>query len=192
MTKEAIDKQDKLIMRELIANPRLSDNKISQVTDIPVKTVNRKRKKLEEKGILNYRVHINNGYGGTKSFSALAQFIVIFRHGITRRGFLENLDRVGFSDLDIKHIKNAYIGEVDGRVTFSLILESRAQEDLLEIFNTEIIGKLHNMVGHDSIHETKVINLHSNIISLHNYIEGLNTSNGILKKNWPKENIFVS
>lgn len=192
MTNKAVDEQDKLIMRELIANPRLSDNKISQITGIPVKTVNRKRKKLEEKGIINYRIHIDNGQEGTKSFSAICQFIVIFRHGITRSSFLDNLDRVGFSALDIKHIKEAYVGEMNGRVAFVATLESRLQEDLLEIYNTEIISKLHNMLGHDSIYKTKVVNLHTGLISLHNYIHRTNTANGIIKKSWPKENIFVS
>ena len=46
--------QERRIIRNLIKNPRISDNKISKITGIPTITVNRKRKKLEAEGLLHY------------------------------------------------------------------------------------------------------------------------------------------
>ena len=45
--KRGLDDQEKLIVRELIKDPRISDNQISTNTNIPLKSVNRKRKRME-------------------------------------------------------------------------------------------------------------------------------------------------
>ncbi|MFW6013905.1 MAG: winged helix-turn-helix domain-containing protein [Nanoarchaeota archaeon] len=188
---EVLNENDKTICRELIKNPRLSDNKISKFTGIPVKTVNRKRKKLEQNNILNYLIHIENGPDGTNKFGSKAQFIVTFRQGITRKIFYENLMRVGFSYHEIKHVRDANIGEYEGRLTFILVIESRVQSDLLEVFNSDIVPKLQNMLGHNSIYETRVIYLHSNVITMHNYIKDFNITNGKITNDWPNEKIYV-
>ena len=49
-----IDAQEQKILRALTRNPRHSDNRISAMTGVPVRTVNRKRARLEEEGILSY------------------------------------------------------------------------------------------------------------------------------------------
>lgn len=188
---ENLDENDKAICRELIKDPRLSDNKISTLTGIPVKTVNRKRKRLEQNNVLHYLVHIENGTEGTGKFGARAQFIVIFKQGITRKIFYEKLLREGFSYHEIKHIREASIGEYEGRLTYNLILESRVQSDLLEVFNSDIVPKLQNMLSHDSIYETRVIYLHSNITAMHNYLKDFNIIEGKIKKDWPNEKIYV-
>lgn len=185
------DEQDKAIVRELIANPRLSDNKISGLTEIPVKTVNRKRKRLEKGGVVNYFVHVENGPEGTNKFGAKAQFIVIFRQGITRKSFFENLNRVGFTYLDIKHIKNAHVGEYEGRLSLIMTIESRVQADLIEVFNSEFVPKLQSMLGHDCVYETRVIYINSDMTNLHNYIHGYNLKEGRLSPEWPREKIYV-
>lgn len=185
------DEQDKAIVKELITDPRLSDNKVSGLTGIPVKTVNRKRKRLEKAGILNYYVHVENGPQGTGKFGSKAQFIIVLRQGITRKSFFENLHRVGFSYLDIKHIRNAYVGEHEGRLSLLLLLESRVQSDLLEVFNSEIVPKLQSMLGHDCIYETRVHYIHSDLINLHNYISGYNIREGKITKDWPKDKIYA-
>ncbi len=188
---DKLDDYDKAICRELIKNPRLSDNKVSRNTSIPVKTVNRKRKRLEKNNVLHYLVHIENGAEGTGKFNSRAQFIVTFRQGLTRKIFYESLLNTGFSYHEIKHISNAYVGEYEGRLAYVIMIESRVQSDLLEVFNSDIVPKLQNMLGHDCIYETRVIYLHSNIAKLHNYIKDFNISEGKIKDSWPDEKIYV-
>lgn len=186
-----LDENDKAIIKELIRDPRLSDNQVSRITSIAVKTVNRKRKRLEQANVLNYHLYVNNGLDGTNSFNGIAQFMVIFRHGVTRKSFLDNLARVGFSPHDIKHIKYAFLGEEDGHLSLTLVIESRAQEDLLEIFNSELTPKLQSMLGYDCIKQTRVTYLHSILVQSHNYLPMFNISKGKMKKEWPTENIFT-
>ena len=45
---------EKKIVKMLIKNPRISDMKISELSGISYKTVNRKRQKLENAGLINY------------------------------------------------------------------------------------------------------------------------------------------
>ncbi len=188
---EKLDENDRTICRELIKDPRLSDNKISRNTGIPVKTVNRKRKRLENGNVINYMTFIENNSEGTGKFGSMAQFVITFRQGITRKLFIENLQRVGFTYHEIKHVRDAYIGEYEGRLSYILNIESRVQSDLLEVFNSDIIPKLQNMLGHDCIYETRVIYLHSNVTKLHNYIKDFNIKNGKIKDDWPNENIYT-
>ena len=54
-----LDEQERRIVRELIKDPRISDNQIAKNTRVPVMTVNRKRKLLEEKGLLNYYCYLD-------------------------------------------------------------------------------------------------------------------------------------
>ena len=49
-----LDNQEIKIVKALIRNPRISDNQIGLRTGVPIRTVNRKRKKMEEKGLLKY------------------------------------------------------------------------------------------------------------------------------------------
>ena len=56
-----LDEQEERIAKALIKNPRLSDNQIGKLTGVPVRTVSRKREKLEESGVLNYFAQVNMG-----------------------------------------------------------------------------------------------------------------------------------
>ncbi|MFP4403001.1 MAG: winged helix-turn-helix domain-containing protein [Nanoarchaeota archaeon] len=187
-----IDESEIKIIKELVINPKISDNQISKNTGIPLKTVNRKRKKLEEKNCINYILDIDHSFDGLNNFNATAQFIVLFRHGITRKMFFDNLSKFNFNYHNLKHIKSLDVGEFKGKLTLIFVIESRLQEDLLEIFNTEIFYRLNDIFGHNCIDDTKVIYLSKNIINMHNYVKGINIEKGKIKKDWPKDLIFVS
>jgi len=75
------DEKEVKILRELIRNPRASDNMISKKTDIPVMTVNRKRKRLEDERVLRYYVSIDKGEFGLKIFGAKVLFAIKFKIG---------------------------------------------------------------------------------------------------------------
>ena len=65
--KQNLDNMEKQIVKLLIKNPRISDVKISELTEIPYRTVNRKRQKLENTGLINYYTELNTGIKGTKT-----------------------------------------------------------------------------------------------------------------------------
>ena len=65
-----LDEQERLIVRELIRDPRHSDHGIGQATGFNTRTVARKRQKLEEEGILSYFTHVDLSAKGTGYFDA--------------------------------------------------------------------------------------------------------------------------
>ena len=53
-SQRCLDDQEKMIIKALIRDPRLSDNQVGKMTGVPPPTVRRKRLRLEEEGLLNY------------------------------------------------------------------------------------------------------------------------------------------
>ena len=184
-----LDDQEQLIVKELIRNPRLSDNQIGKLTKVPVMTVNRKRKSLEERGLLNYYCYLDTSKYGLDSSPARQLYMIKLRIGITKKEFIDKLIEPNLL-LKFK-IFESFIGEKDGQLVFSLILEGSRGNETMEIFNGEIVPILQEKFGKDCIDETFVIRVTSNIVILKNYIPLKNIERGFIKENWPKEYIFL-
>lgn len=188
-----LDEQEKLLVRELIKDPRISDNQIAIKTNVPLKTVNRKRKLLEEKNYLNYFCYLNNTETGTGEFKARSLFVIIFKDGITRKELIEKFEK---SDKAMKffpkHIFLTFVGEYEGNVALILQIESHKADDLIEIYNAELIPELENVFGSGCIRKTINIPLRATLRAVRNYLPGKNMRNGKIREDWPNENIFVS
>ena len=180
-----------IIMREIIRNPRISDNQISLNTKVPLKTVNRKRKLLESGNILNYCAYVNNWKDGTGTFNARAMYIISMKEGITRKQFLDTLNKDSVP-ITSKHVLSSFLGEAQGALALILVLESNQQEDLVDILNAEIIPQLKRRFGEDAVRGTSSTNISDILRILHNYLPWVNVSAGRIKKEWPDELIFVS
>jgi DNA-binding Lrp family transcriptional regulator len=183
---------EKKIVIELVKNPRASDNFISKITKVPLKTVNRKRKELETKGFLNYYAYLDNFFG-TKLFTSRQMFLIKFKHGITRdyfiKKFSERFDKLLNNPIIFKHVFETHLGEQNGCLVLVCVLESFSKNDLIEIFNAEIVRLITEALGPDSISQTEVIDLTMDLSLLHNY-SCHNMKNGYLKK--IPDKIFVS
>ena len=53
-TERPLDANEQAIIRALIRDPRASDNAVGNTTGVNVRTVSRKRQRLEEDGVLSY------------------------------------------------------------------------------------------------------------------------------------------
>lgn len=188
----ALDTQEKAIVRELIRNPRISDNQLSKQAKIPVKTVNNKRKKLEKEGLLNYFVYLDTGAEGTSTFTARKLFIVLFTAGVTKTSLAAALTKQeSVKPHNIKHILEQHIGEHNGHAALIMIIESRIDADITEIFNADFFPELKKTFGEDCIKEVTVVNLTKKMRMLHNYLFDINMSNGKIKTDWQNELIFI-
>jgi len=188
---DEIDQQEHFIIKELIKNPRISDNQISKNTGVPVKTVNRKRKILEKKGLLYYFTYLNNGPHGTSVFTAKQQYIITFKLGITRKQIIEAMKKESPTKIELKHIAECSLGERDGHAIIAMTIESRLISDIIEIFNAEIAPKFKRVFGEDAIIKTDVLTLNVPLIMLHNYMPLTNMAYGKIKEGWPDDLIFV-
>src|SRR5437870_11635087 len=86
-----LDDQEKLIVKALIRDPRLSDNQVGKLTGVPTPSVRRKRKKLEEEGLLSYFAALDMQESGTGTFGARHLYVVKFRIGITVKQLVEEI-----------------------------------------------------------------------------------------------------
>ncbi len=187
-----LDLQEKKIVRELIRNPRASDNQIGKKTGVPIMTVNRKRKKLEEQGLLSYFTYLDTSRYGTKSLPARQLYVIKFDIGITKKMFMESVmnSREAISEFNIP-IFESLLGEKDGQLIWTAIIEGGEGREIVEFFNGKLVPFFEKCFGKGCIVENFAFRLTSHLRILHNYLPTMNMDNGIIKKDWFDENIFV-
>lgn len=188
----SLDDKDKTILKKLTRDPTISDNQIAKLTGIPVKTVNRRRKCLEDAGLLSYHVNINMGKTGTGRFLARHLYLIEFKLGFPQSRLVNEIKeepnvRTIFTD----HIYESHIAEVDGRTALIMLVEGRDDEEVNEAFNTKIIPSLQKNHGVDAIANVKTIRLSDPIRVFHNYILMVNMSRGKIREDWSDSAIFV-
>ena len=187
-----LDQQEQKILRALTRNPRHSDNKVSTLTGVPVRTVSRKRTRLEQEGILSYRAVVEMQPEGTGRFNTQHMVIIKFQLGITHSqivGEIRSEPNVAtvFSEL----IRDSNIAEVDGHTAIVMVLEGESDRDIVQNLQGKIIPSLRKNHGEDSIADLHTIRLLGPIRREHNYLPVVNVHEGKLKDDWPEEAIFV-
>jgi DNA-binding Lrp family transcriptional regulator len=187
-----LDDKDKAIIRCLVRDPTLSDNQIARLTRIPVKTVNRRRKALEEAGLISYHLNINMGSDGTGRFNARHLYLVKFKLGFPQARLIEEIKeepnvRTVFTD----YIYESHIAEIDGHTALVMIIEGASDDEINEAFNSKIIPSLKKNHGEDAIIDVTTIRLSRPIRVFHNYLFMVNMKKGKLREDWPTSSIFV-
>ena len=186
------DNQEEKLLKELIKNPRISDNQISKNTKIPVTTVNRKRKLMEENGFINYYVDISDESPERGQRNARQLYIIKFKEGITRQKYLEEIKKSdNFRKVNPRHHADSYLGEMDGRFAIILILEAKSADELVEIFNGQIIPDIKKRHGQDCINDVITAKVTFPFRLHHNYIPIFNMEKGVIQKEWLNDWIFV-
>lgn len=187
-----LDKNEIRIVRELIRNPRISDNQISKITKIPVMTVNRKRKLLQKDNLLRYYASLDTGEFGTKKYNAKQLYIIKFKIGTTREQYLNKIENDRkFMGSSSAYISLSYLGEKDGHLALIVILDAETDSKLVDEFNSRMVHHLKEKLGDDCIGEIISARISNTLRRHHNYVPTANMENGIMKKEWPDEMIFV-
>jgi DNA-binding Lrp family transcriptional regulator len=182
-----------MIVKTLIRDPRLSNNQIGKLTGVPTATVRRKRKRLEEEGLLNYYAALDMQESGTSAFGARHLYIIKFRIGITRKQIIDEIKsepniRTIFTDL----IYESHIAEMEGRITLVMIIEGKNDSDIVENVQAKIVPSLRKNHGSDSIEEISTIRLLGPIRIFHNYVPLVNMRQGVINSDWPGDAVFVA
>jgi len=186
------DEQERAILKALIRDPRQSDNYISKITGVPTPSVRRKRKRLEEEGLLSYFAAIDMQETGTGTFGARHLYIIKFRIGVTVKQIVDEIKsepnvRSVFTDL----IYESHIAEMDGRVALVMIIEGKNDADIIENVQGKIIPSLRKNHGPESIEEISTLRLIGPIRVFHNYVPLVNMHKGVVRDEWTDDAIFV-
>ena len=184
--------QEEKILIELIRNPRISDNQISRNTKIPVTSVNRKRKLLEKEGYIHYYSNISQESLERGQHNARQLYIIKFKEGITRQKYLNEIKKSeNFRKVNPRYHAESFLGESGGHFAIILIVEAKNDDELVEIFNGEIIAGIKKRHGNSCINEIITAKVTFPFRIHHNYIPLFNMENGIIKKDWLDDWIFV-
>ncbi len=187
-----LDAQERKIVRELIRNPRFSDNQIAKRTGVPVMTVNRKRKLMEEKKIIRYYMSLDKGEFGMHIFGAKNLYVIKFKIGITRESYLKIMEsEPKWRQFNSRYVSLAYLGEKEGCLALIIILDAKDESQLVEEFNGKIVSFLREKLGEGCIESIETTALSKLIRVHHNYLPYMNMENGHIKDTWQDEMIFV-
>lgn len=187
-----LDNQEVRIVKALIIDPRLSDNQIGLKTGVPIRTVNRKRKKMEDEGLLKYYTELNMGSDGTGRFIARHLYLVKFKLGISQNRIKKEVReepnvKTIFTDL----IYESHIAEIEGHTSLVLIIEGMSDEEINNNFNEIIVSSLEKNHGKDSIIQITTIRLGQPIRLFHNYLPMVNIVKGKISNQWHENAILA-
>lgn len=187
-----LDDQERLIVRYLIRDPRESDNGIGEATGVNVRTVGRKRQRLEQAGILSYFTHLDLTARGTGQFGARHLYIIKFRIGITYKQLLEDIQREPFvRSIFTEIIFESHIAEIDGNLAMLLFIDGADEADIVQTVQEQLIPSLLRNHGENSIEEVNTVRVLAPVRTVRNYIQPVNMHAGYIKKDWPDEAIYV-
>ena len=187
-----LDNQEIKIVKALIRNPRISDNQIGLRTGVPIRTVNRKRKKMEDKGLLKYYTDLNMGPDGTGKFNARHLYLVKLKLGISQNKIINEVKeeqnvRTIFTDF----LYESHIAEIDGHTVLALIIEGSSDDEINVKFNEIMVPSLEKNHGKGSIIEVKTIRLGKPIRLFHNYLPMVNMFKDKIDDKWADEAILA-
>ena len=118
-----LDQQEKAIVRRLIRDPRESDNGIGELTGVNVRTVSRKRHRLEQEGVLSYYTNVDLSADGAQQFSVRHLYIIKFRVGITFKQLVDEIRDEPIQNVFTESIFESHIAEIDGKVALLLYID---------------------------------------------------------------------
>jgi DNA-binding Lrp family transcriptional regulator len=187
-----LDEQERLIIRQLVRDPRESDNGIGEATGVNVRTVGRKRQRLEQDGILSYHTQVNLTEGGTGQFTARHLYIIKFRLGVTVKQLEDDIRREPFvRSIFTEMLFESHIAEIDGNVAMLLYIDGASDTDIVETVQAKLIPSLLRNHGDGSIVEVSTIRLLKPVRVMRNYLPFVNMQDGYIRKDWPDEAIYV-
>ncbi len=187
-----LDEQERLIVRALIRDPRESDNAIGELTGVNVRTVGRKRQKLEQEGILSYHTHLDLSGLGTGQFLTRHLYTIKFRIGITLKQIVEDIKRdPKVKSIFTEIIFESQIAEVDGKVALLLFIDGESDADIVQTVQEKLIPSLLSNHGADSIEEVSTMRILAPNRVMRNYLPLVNMEHGYIRKDWPDEAIYV-
>ena len=186
-----LDQQEKAIVRQLIRDPRESDNGIGEITGVNVRTVSRKRLRLEQEGILSYYTNVDLCSDGAKQFNARHLYIIKFRVGVTYTQLIDEVRQSGDQMIFAESIFESHIAEIDGKVALLLFVDGDSDLDIVRRIHEELIPILLKNHGNDSIEAVSTLRLLAPVRIMRNYQPLVNMNGGYLRPDWPSDAIYV-
>lgn len=191
-TLRVLDEQERRILRALIRDPRQSDNAIGESTGVNVRTVSRKRQRLEQEGVLSYYANVDLTGTGTRQYNTRHLYTIKFRIGVTYKRLLEDIQRENaVRSVFTEVIFESHIAEIDGKLAMLLFIDGESDLDIVHTVQEKLIPSLLKNHGTDSIEEVSTVRILAPVRQMRNYLIPVNMEAGYLRADWPEEAIYV-
>jgi DNA-binding Lrp family transcriptional regulator len=188
-----IDEQEITVAKALIKNPRISDNRLGEEYDIPVRSVSRKRNRLEGDGLLRYFAEIDMSERGTGRFRCRHLYTIKFGVSVTLRDLRKRvLNEPNVMTAFTRAVYTSHIAEIDGRVALVLVIDGESDSDIVEKVQEEILPALRAKHGEQAIEGVETVRLLEPVRMLRNYLPSLNMRDGKMRPDWSIDAIFVA
>jgi DNA-binding Lrp family transcriptional regulator len=187
-----LDEQERAIARALVRDPRGSDNAIGEATGVNVRTVARKRQRLEEEGLLSYFTNVDLSPNGAGQFPARHLYILKFRIGITFKQIAEDIKREPYvRSFFTEVIYESHIAEIDGKIAMLLFIDGVNETDIVQTVQEKLIPSLLKNHGKDSIESVSTVRVLAPVRMMRNYLPFVNMKHGYINDDWPDEAIYA-
>jgi DNA-binding Lrp family transcriptional regulator len=187
-----LDEQEITIAKALIKNPRTSDNRLGEEYGIPVRSVSRKRARLESDGLLRYFAEIDMSERGTGKFRCRHLYTIKFGVSVTLRDLRKRvLNEPNVMTAFTRTVYTSHIAEIDGRVALVLVVDGESDSDIVEKVQEEILPALRAKHGEQAIEEVETVRLLEPVRMLRNYLPALNMLEGKMRPDWSIDAIYV-
>ncbi len=187
-----LDDQEKAIARQLIRNPRATDKSISDRTGIQLRTVGRKRQKLEHEGVLRYWATIDHSTTGTGEYTASHLYVIGFAIGITYQSVWQYLQQRQSQPDRAKFISENHLAEADGKIVLFLMVNGTSDKEILLKMHEAILPDLFAALGASAVQQITTLRLLSPVRTLRNYLPLINMASPAIREDWPDAAIHVS
>lgn len=187
-----LDDQEKQIVVHLIRDPRASDNAVAEATGINVRTVNRKRRKMEQENLLSYYTELDLGSFGAHQYNSRHLYTIKFRIGVTYKRILEEIraaDNLPAAFSRIIH--TSHIAEIDGKVALLLYIDGTGAAEVVNTVHEQVIPVLWKMHGKDVIEEISSCRILAPVRVMRNYLPLVNMHEGFIHPDWPSKQVYV-
>ena len=192
MAQRELDEQERKIVRALICDPRQSDNAIGEATGVNVRTVSRKRQRLEQDGILSYYANVDLTAAGTRQYKSRHLYTIKFRIGVSHKQLLDDIRREpAVRSVFTEVLFESHIAEIDGKLAMLLFIDGESDLDIVQTVQEKLIPSLRRNHGEDSIEEVSTVRILSPVRCMRNYVLPVNVESGFVRPDWPDEAIYV-
>lgn len=186
-----LDDHEKAIARQLIRNPRATDKSISDATGIQLRTVGRKRQKLEQEGVLRYWTTIDHSPAGTGEYTASHLYVISFAIGVSYQKVWQHLQQRSSQAGRAKFISESHLAEADGKIVLFLLVNGTSDKEILLKMHEQILPDLFDALGATAVKGITTLRLLSPVRTLRNYLPLINMAAPAIRADWPDAAIHV-
>lgn len=186
-----LEEQEKAICRELVRCPRCTDKHLSDATGIPLRTVGRKRRRLEAEGILKFFSEVDLGPSGTGQYPSRHLYVLQFKVGVSLDEIRERFIEVTSREDSNGTVYETALAEIDGRLAMLITIDGHTEKEIVQRMHDDVIPSFIRNHGQGIIDRVSNMRVLETTRRLRNYVPLVNMNGSSICPSWPADSLHV-